>query len=46
LIRGYGVIVDGTIEPSLRVLVAESVIFLLSAAALTGMRRRTNSNAT
>jgi hypothetical protein len=43
LIRGYGVIVDGTIEPSLRVLLAESVIFLLSAAALTGLLRAKRS---
>jgi hypothetical protein len=46
LIRGYGVIVDGTIQPSLRVLVAESVIFLLAAAALAGVRRRMNPNVT
>jgi len=39
LIRGYGVMVDGTIGPSLRVLAAESVIFLLSAAALIGVLR-------
>ena len=39
LVRGYGVIVDGTIGPSLRVLLAEAIVFLVSAAALSGVLR-------
>lgn len=39
IVRLYGVAVDGTLQPSLRILVAEAVLFILASLGLVLARR-------